>query len=189
MLTGMIDEVAKIFLRDDLQWVRQSVVDRLDGLSEYDIRRPVTATGTNLLGLVKHLTLSEMIYLGDVFGRPHPQPHPRFDDPHYRNRDSLWVSADESRADIVAGYRSACRHSDATIAELPIDASGHVPWWPQPAVTLFAVMVHVLTETNRHAGHADILREQVSEVDVPSPQAVEWAAHCALIDEAARRAR
>lgn len=188
MLAGVIDDFAKNYLHDDLQWVRQSLVDRLDGLSEYDVRRPLTTTGTNLLGLVKHLTLSEAVYLGDIFGRPHPEPHPRFDDPGYRNRDSLWVRADESRADILAGYRRAWRHSDATIVELPIDASCHVPWWPRPEVKLFNVMVHVLTETNRHAGHADILREQLCEADLPPVQAAEWAAHRALIDEAARQA-
>lgn len=188
MLAGVIDDFAKNYLHDDLQWVRQSLVDRLDGLSEYDVRRPLTTTGTNLLGLVKHLTLSEAVYLGDVFGRPHPEPHPRFDDPGYRNRDSLWVRSEESRADVVEGYRRAWRHSDATIAQLPIDATGDVPWWPQPKVKLFNVMVHVLTETNRHAGHADILREQLREPDLPPAQASEWAAHRTLIDDAAQQA-
>ncbi len=188
MLAGVIDDFAKDYLRDDLQWVRQSLVDRLDGLSEYDVRRPLTTTGTNLLGLIKHLTLSEAVYLGDIFGRPHPGPHLRFDDPGYRNRESLWVTAEESRARIVEGYRRAWRHSDATIAELPIEATGHVPWWPQPEVKLFNVMVHVLTETNRHAGHADILREHLSAADLPPAQASEWAEHRSRIDDAARRA-
>lgn len=71
----------------------------------------------------------------------------------------LWVREDESCTEIVDGYRRAWRHADATIESLPIDASGRVPWWPQPEVKLFDVMVHVLTETNRHASHGDILRE------------------------------
>ena len=58
-------------------------------------------------------------------------------------------------------YRRACEHSDATIAALDIDAPGHVPWWPRPDVKLFNVMVHLLAETHRHAGHTDILREQL----------------------------
>ena len=70
MLSSVFDDFAKGYLQNDLRQVRQSVVDRLDGLSEYDARRPLTATGTNLLGLVKHLTLTEIVYLGDVFGRP-----------------------------------------------------------------------------------------------------------------------
>ena len=187
----VIDDFAKEYLQEDLRWVRQSVVDKLEGLSEYDVRRPLTRTGTNLLGLVKHLTLSEVVYLGDVFERPFPQRHLRFDDPDYRNRDSLWVSDRESHSDIVSGYRRACQHADATIQALPIDASGRVPWWPQPEVKLFNVMVHVLTETHRHAGHADILHEQLKgAVDLPAlSQSDDWEAHRARIEEAARDAR
>ena len=75
----------------------------------------------------------------------------------------------ESRTDIVDKYRRAWQHADATIAALPIDAGGHVPWWPLPEVKLFNVMVHVLTETNRHAGHADILREQLDDAVMTDP--------------------
>jgi len=125
----VIDDFAKAYLHEDLRWVRQSVLDKLDGLSEYDVRRPLTATGTNLLGLIKHLTLSEAVYLGDLFGRSFPERHPRFDDPGYRNRDWLWVNEDQSRADIIAGYRRAWQHADATIEALPIDVCGRVPWW------------------------------------------------------------
>ncbi len=190
----MIDEFAKQYLHDDLRWVRQSVLSKLEGLSEYDVRRPLTKTGTNLLGLVKHLTLSEAQYLGDIFGRPFPDQLPRFDDPGFANRDHLWVTEQESRADIIDGYERACRHADATIDALPIDAPGLVPWWPQPDVKLFNVMVHVLTETNRHAGHADILREQldgaVGAGPVPRSERVDadWSAHRSRIEKAARAA-
>ena len=68
---------------------------------------------------------------------------------------------EESRAEIVDRYSRGRDHSDVAIAALDIDAPGHVPWWPRPNVKLFNVLVHVLTETNRHAGHADILREQL----------------------------
>lgn len=186
----MIDAVAKSCLHEDLRWVRTSVLGTLDGLSEYEVRRPLTSTATNLLGLVKHLTLTELVYLGDIFQRPAPGRHARFDDPGFRNRDSLWVTDLESRADVVDGYHDACQHADATIAALPFDAGGHVPWWPAPQVTLFTVMVHVLSETSRHAGHADILREQlVGPPGARTPDAVdEWAAHRARVEQAARRA-
>ena len=186
----MIDDFAKEYLHEDLRWVRQSVLGALDGLSEYDVRRPLTATGSNLLGLIKHLTLAEVVYLGEIFDRPFPEQHPRFDDPDYRNRDSLWARDRESLADIASGYRSAWQHADATIEALAIDASGHVPWWPQPDVKLFNVMVHVLTETNRHAGHADILREQLEGADgfATLGQVDDWAAHRARIEESARHA-
>jgi len=191
----MIDEFAKEYLRNDLGWARASLLGKLDGLSEYDARRPLTRTGTNLLGLVKHLTLSEARYFGAIFDRPYAEPIPSFDDPGFENRDHLWVTEDESRADIVDGYKRACRHADATIAALPIDAPGHVPWWPRPDVKLFNVMVHVLTETNRHLGHADVLREGLDgalgsdSTPSSSQEDADWAAHRATIERAARAVR
>lgn len=156
----MIDDFAKEYLHDNLRWVREALVWKLDGLSEYDIRRPLTATGTNLLGLVKHLSASEARYFCEVFNRPSPEPLPRWDDAAGW-RDDMWVTEHETRVEILDRYRRAWEYSDATINALPIDAPGHVPWWPRPDVKLFNVMVHILTETNRHAGHADILREHL----------------------------
>ncbi len=155
----MIDDFAKEYLHDDLRWARSSLLAKLDGLSEYDVRRPLTRSGTNLLGLVKHLALREARYFGTIFDRPYPEPIPNFDDPGFENRDHLWVTEVEARADIIDRYRRACEHADASIDALPVDAPGYVPWWPRPDVKLFNVLVHVLTETNRHLGHADILRE------------------------------
>jgi hypothetical protein len=75
----------------------------------------------------------------------------------------------ESREDIVDRYRRVWAHSDATMSSLAVDSPGHVPWWPRPDVMLFNVLVHVLTETCRHAGHADILREQIDGATGVSP--------------------
>jgi hypothetical protein len=110
--------------------------------------------------LVKHSATWEARYFGEVFGRPFPQPLPRWDDEAAGGTD-LWVTEDESREQIIGFYRRAREHADATIDTLAIDAPGHVPWWPRPDVKLFNVLVHILAETNRHAGHADILREQL----------------------------
>ncbi|RKN50523.1 DinB family protein [Micromonospora endolithica] len=156
----MIDDVAKAYLHSCLRDVREAVLWKLDGLGEYDVRRPLTATGTNLLGLVKHLSVWEARYLGEVFGRPFPEPLPRWDDAEAAGSD-MWATEQETRADVIDRYRRVWDHSDATITGLALDSPGQVPWWPRPRVTLFAVLVHVLSETNRHAGHADILREQI----------------------------
>ncbi|KFU82806.1 Protein of unknown function [Amycolatopsis lurida] len=156
----MIDDVAKEHLHGDLRELREVLLQKIEGLGEYEIRRPLTRTGTNLLGLVKHLALWESRYFGEVFDRPFPEPLPRWDDLGQRGAD-LWVTEHETREEIVGRYRRAWAHSDATIAALSLDSPGHVPWWPRPGVTLFAVLVHMLTETARHAGHADILREQL----------------------------
>jgi len=156
----VIDEFAKEYLHGDLRWIREAMLWKLEGLSDYDIRRPLTPTGTNLLGLVKHLATWEARYFGEVFGRPFPQPLPRWDDETTSGTD-FWATEQETRDEIIGFYRRAWEHSDATINTLPIDAPGHVPWWPRPDVKLFNIMVHILSETSRHAGHADILREQL----------------------------
>ena len=179
-----------------LQVAREALLWKLEGLTEYDARRPLTATGTNLLGLIKHLTNTEAQYFGDVFGRPCPERLPWWGEDDYEPLADMWPTADESRAEIVDRYRRAWDHSDATIAALDIDAPGHVPWWPRPNVKLFNVLVHVLTETNRHAGHADILREQLDGAvgtDAGSTALQErgsafWENHRAKIEQAAKAA-
>ncbi|WP_055523712.1 DinB family protein [Streptomyces graminilatus] len=154
----MIDEFAKDNLHGRLRRDREALLWKLDGLSEYDARRPLTVTGTNLLGLVKHVATVEARYFGEVFDRPSPERLPRWQD---HNGSDLWATEGESRDQIIGFYRRTWEHSGATIDELPLDAPGHVPWWPEPFpnTNLFAVMVHVLGETIRHTGHADILRE------------------------------
>jgi hypothetical protein len=192
----MIDDFAKEYLHASLRNVRASLLWKLDGLGEYDIRRPLTPTGTNLLGLVKHLSVSEAMYFGDVFGRPFTDLPQHWFDEQDLLLPSMWATADESRDEVVDRYRRACDHADATITELPIDAPGHVPWWPNPDVQLFNVLVHLVAETNRHAGHADILREQTdgsigASPDYPPPErydAAFWENHRAEIEEAARAA-
>ena len=187
----MIDEFAKEYLHDDLRWIRKALIWKLDGLSEYDIRRPLTATGTNLLGLVKHSATWEARYFGEAFNRPFPEPLGRWQD---SDGSDLWVTQDESREQLIAFYQRVWEHADATINELPIDAPGHVPWWPRPDVKLFNILVHMLTETNRHAGHADVLREQldgrtgVADGREEEIDAAARAEHCAKIEKAARAA-
>ncbi len=145
-----------------LQEAREALLWKLDGLSEYDIRRPLTPTGTNLLGLVKHVASTDLEYFGDVFGRPSDIPLPWMAEDAEPNAD-MWAAADESREQIIELYHQTWRHSDATISELPLDAPGVVPWWrPETRdVTLHRILVHMIAETHRHAGHADIVRELI----------------------------
>jgi uncharacterized damage-inducible protein DinB len=145
-----------------LQGARDAILWKLDGLSEFDSRRPLTPTGTNLLGMVKHLASVELGYFGDVFGRPSGEPLPWFDEGAEPNAD-MWATAGESRQEIIALYRRAWAHADTTIGELALDATGHVPWWPaeQREVTMHRILIHMIAETHRHAGHADIVRELI----------------------------
>ncbi len=193
---GLVDDdFGKEHLLGRLQGFREAIMWKLDGLSEYDVRRPLTVTGTNLLGLVKHLTLWEARYFGDVFGRPFPESLPRWDDRAARGSD-MWATAQETRAEIVDRYRRVWKHSDETVGALDVDALGYVPWWPRPEVKLYVILVHVLTETSRHAGHADILREQLDgsiggdagQADSQRDDVAFWQTRISEIERAAREA-
>jgi uncharacterized damage-inducible protein DinB len=152
----------KADLHHYLQAAREALLWKLDGLSEYGIRRPMTPTGTNLLGLVKHVASVEAGYLGDTFGRPFEEQLPWFEVDAEPNAD-MWATAEESREQIVGMYQRVWAHSDVTIETRALDAIGQVPWWPgdQSEVTLLRILVHMIAETNRHAGHADIARELI----------------------------
>jgi len=153
---------AKHQLHRYLQQGREALLWKLEGLSSYDLRRPMTPTGTNLLGLVKHVASVELGYFGDTFGRPSGIPLPWFDDDAEPNAD-MWATESESREQIVGLYHQSWAHSDRTIEELALDAVGEVPWWPaeRRQVTLHQILVHMAVETHRHAGHADIVRELI----------------------------
>jgi hypothetical protein len=152
----------KADLKRYLQAAREALLWKLDGLSECDVRRPLTPTGTNLLGLVKHVASLEFGYFGATFGRPSDEPLPWFADDAEPNAD-MWATAEEPREQIVGLYHRAWAHADATIDALALDSVGHVPHWPadRSEVTLHLVLIHMIAETQRHAGHADIVRELV----------------------------
>jgi uncharacterized damage-inducible protein DinB len=145
-----------------LNIARDALLWKLEGLSDYEMRRPITPTGTNLLGLIKHVASTEFGYFGDCFGRPSGERLPWFEPDAEPNAD-MWATAQESQEQIVALYGRARSHSDATINALELDAAGEVPWWPDDRrrVTLLQILVHMIAETNRHAGHADIVREMI----------------------------
>ncbi len=176
----------KTMLHSYLQRARDALVWKLDGTTEYDARRPLTPTGSNLLGIVKHVASVELGYLGDTFGRPSGIALPWFADDAEPNAD-MWATADESREDIVGLYRASWAHTDRVIAELPLDAVGQVPWWAPGTrtVTLEQILVHMIAETNRHAGHLDILREgldgsaglRAANDNLPQEDAQWWAGY------------
>src|SRR6266702_3604093 len=157
---------AKADLHRYLQDAREALMWKLDGLTEYNIRRPMVPTGTNLLGLIKHVASVELGYFGDTFGRPSGERLPWLENDAEPNAD-MWATADESREQITGLYRRAWAHSDATIGALALDDIGHVPWWPEnrSEVTLHKILVHMIAETDRHAGQADIVRELIDVAD------------------------
>ena len=150
-------------LQDYLQRARTGMLSRLDGLGEYDIRRPMTPTGTNLLGLVKHLAGIELSYLGSCVDRPSEIRLPWVEDGSIWESADMWATETESRADLIELYRAAWRHSDESVRELGLAAPGYVEWWPEDRrdTTLGTLLTRVTAETAQHAGHADILRELI----------------------------
>jgi uncharacterized damage-inducible protein DinB len=179
-----------------LQAGRDALVWKLDGLSEYDIRRPLTPTGTNLLGIVKHVASVELGYFGDTFGRPSAESLPWFADDAEPNAD-MWATPQESREEIVGLYRRSWAHADATIDALDLDSTGRVPWWgDRGEVTLHRILIHMIAETERHAGHADIVRELIDGAaglsagspNLPAGDQAWWADYRNRVEQGARQA-
>lgn len=154
----------------------------------------MTPTATSLLGLVQHLANVEAGYFGEAFGRPFGQSmawQVADDDP----TADMWATADQSTADVLSLYERACRHADATITALDFDFPGQVAWWPpeRRRVTLGQLLVVVIAETHRHAGHADVIRELLDgqvglsrEVDnMASVDEAWWRAYYARVEQAA----
>lgn len=173
----MKDDVLRYLRRgwETLPW-------KLEGLSDHDVRRPLTPTGTNLLGLVKHVALTTSGYFGPVLGRPEVLT---WTDDEV-NAD-MWAKPGETRAGILADYAAAVADAEAAVAELPLDHPAYVPWWPEPDVTLHRIAVHMAVELQRHCGHADILRELIDGAagmvpDVSNlPEGLAWPAYVARL--------
>ncbi|MEU6132428.1 DinB family protein [Saccharopolyspora sp. NPDC047091] len=181
------------YLRD----ARDALLWKLDGLSEQDVRRPLTPTGTNLLGLLKHVASVAVGYFGEVYDRPFPEPMPWIEDGGERNED-MYATAEESREQIIGFWHRAWAHADATIAALPLDAAGRVPWWPpeRGEIILHRLLCHMLEETARHTGHADVVRELIDGAagrratgsNLPEQDERWWADYREHLEEIARTA-
>ena len=182
----------KSTLVDGLDRLNQQVLHKLEGLSEYDLRRPVTPTGTNLLGVVKHLAAVQAGYFGETFGRPFPGELPFDDDDPQAD---LYARADESSESILDFYRASWRHAQETFAESELDTVGRVPWWSDPEVSLHQILVHMTNETARHAGHLDIVRETIdgavgrSADDANIVDGYDWPAYVEKLEALAREAQ
>ncbi|MET8091096.1 DinB family protein [Micromonospora sp. NPDC005220] len=155
---------AKAALHLYLRETREDLIWKLDGLSEREARLPRTATGNNLLGVLKHCLNVEAGYFGPTFGREFPTPDElvplaAFDeDP----QADWYAREDETKDGLIDLYRRVGAFADQTIDQLPLDAPGQVPWWRpgKQDVTLQRIIIHVTCDLARHAGHADIMREQ-----------------------------
>ncbi len=177
-------------LRQYLQEGRDAMLRALDGLGEYDARRPLTPSGTNILGLVKHLVGVERSYLGECVGRTPGFSLPWEEDGSIWEGADMWLRADESRECVVGLYHQAWQHSDASIKELPLDTEAYVHWWKEGkrCPSFGSLITRVVAETAQHAGHAEILREGLDGQggrDHGSLDAAAWTEYVARIQEVA----
>jgi hypothetical protein len=184
----------KGILHDKLREGRAALLSTLDGLGDYDLRRPLTPTGTNLLGLVKHLAGLEYLYLGESLGRPGPETLPWVEDGSIWDGADMWALPDESSAYLIGLYHRACGHADRIIAELDLDAPARVEHWPEARrdTTLGFLLARMIAETAHHTGHADIVRELIdgrggSDHDMLDDAS--WRAYVARIAAAAETFR
>ncbi|MFC8075664.1 DinB family protein [Streptomyces sp. NPDC057307] len=143
---GGADE--KTTLLGFLDYLRSAVADKATGAPEPQVRTPGVPSGTSVLGLVKHLTVVERFYfLGE-------------DTADWAG--SMRPTSEETAEQLLADYRTAVEQANRVIEACP-DLSLPIPHPPRPASapTMRWVLAHMIEETGRHAGHADILREQI----------------------------
>ncbi|MET9000232.1 DinB family protein [Amycolatopsis sp. NPDC004169] len=136
----------KDVLHGFLTHLRAAVAAKAEGVPEPQVRTPGVPSGTSLLGLVRHLAhVERFTFLGEPVAdwpgtfRPRPE---------------------ETVASVLAGYRSACEEADAVI-DACTDLSQPVARPGRSAPSMRWALVHLIEETGRHAGHADILRELI----------------------------
>ncbi|WP_166376063.1 DinB family protein [Aeromicrobium phragmitis] len=161
----MDDTTWRSILTRYLDRAHRSVLDAVDGVSEYDLRRPLTPTGTNLLGLLKHLATVEHGYLVQLPGRSSDADAVITwnDDESMAANAEMWVERSMSSSEVIDLFTAVGAASRSTLEELPLDTPVTVPWWraDNRDTTLGLLAVHVVAETAQHAGHLEILREQL----------------------------
>jgi hypothetical protein len=132
-----------------LDYLRAAVARKLRGCSDEEARRALVPSGTCLLGLVKHLTVAESYWIQRRFaGLDTAMPAD----------EGFAVGPDDTADSVLRAYDAAIGRNDELIAGAAIDAPLALG---RHGLTLTWVLVHLVEETARHAGHADILRELI----------------------------
>ncbi len=134
---------------------RDAILWKLDGLDDDQLRERITPSGLSPIGLLKHLGAVEYGWFCATFGRPH-EPLPFDEDDEDAD---LAVAAEESCDEVIAFYGRARVAANAAVAEIEVDATGTA--WFGEEVSMRWVMIHMLEELARHAGHMDVMREMI----------------------------
>ncbi|GAA2010622.1 DinB family protein [Nocardiopsis rhodophaea] len=147
-------ETLEAFLDDQ----RAAVIGRASGVSESDARRRLVPSKTTLAGMLKHLAIVERNWFQHhLLGRDKAELGIDFELPE---EDPSWdLTDDDTLPALVADYERACAESRAAAADLPLEQSFVEPRIGE--LSLRWIYVHMIEETARHAGHADIIREQI----------------------------
>lgn len=180
-----------------LDRLNQAVLHKLEGLSEYELRRPMTPTATNLLGVTMHLASLQAEYFGQTFGRPFPREDEMYflSDEDADPQDDLWVRPEATSGWVVGLYQATWEHAQETVAALELDTQGQIPTRPYAEVTLGEMLVHMVEETARHAGHMDIVRELIDGAvgryagDGNIIDGYDWEAYRERVEAGAREAQ
>ena len=138
-----------------LDWYRAAIHRKIEGASDETLRKKIVPSETTLLGIVKHLAWVEIWWFQMVLsGRKVRYPGSKDD------RDADWrIESHETTEEIVAFYRDACAESRRIVDEaqdLDMESKRRGTTY-----NLRRIMIHMIEETARHAGHADILRELI----------------------------
>lgn len=185
---------SKELLQEYLSDAREAIVYKAQGLNDHTARKPLTPTGTHILGVIHHLAITEYGYFGQCLNRTIDDPYIQnlldIDDPQTDFLPPAQLSADK----IITLYQESTAFADAGIRALPLNAPAEVPWWIRRRhTTLEHLMVHMIAETSRHAGHLDIVREQLdgfvglraAAPNLPDYSAAQWAEQYEAIDRLA----
>lgn len=169
LATGSEKEVLHVHLK----LARDALVFKVEGLSEAERRRPKTPTGTNLIGVVKHMTWIESWYLCDAFGQDRPELPWEWDpDAALFSWSDMYAKPEETSDQLLAAYRAAAQAADRSIERLDLEATGQHPGAGIP-MSLRSLLLIVLLDTTRHVGQSDIVRELIDGAtgsrDAPSP--------------------
>jgi hypothetical protein len=135
-----------------LTFARQSLVKKLDGLNDEQVRRVLVPTGTTLLGLVRHSTDGERFWFG--YHLTGVGSEPDWD-------EGMRAAPGVAQEEVIADYLRATSDSDATIRDIgDPEATSALSLTGAPRTLRWSI-THMTSETARHAGHADILRELI----------------------------
>ena len=141
-----------------LDFHRATLLWKIEGLDDEQLRRPMVPSGTSLLGMVKHLAYVERWWFQQVWAGERPGYPWTDDDP-----DADWrIEPEETTEQVLALYQQECdRSREIVAAASSLDDLAH---HPRRQLSRRWILVHMIEETARHNGQADILREQLDGV-------------------------